>query len=98
MQAACKAWSITADSVFDTSHNLCEQGYRITLKPDLYNNCFAAFIQQTSADGPNAGYILTGRGSTPFKALKQALYKHFEVMAQDWEPFAGRERGAELDD
>jgi hypothetical protein len=97
-QASCKAWSIDASALFDGILKMCEVGYRFTLKYDHYSKAYACFVQQTEDKGKNSGYILTARGSTPEKAVKQALYKHYEVMAGDWEDFGERSKLDEIDD
>jgi len=97
-QAACKAWSLTSESAFHALLGLLDEGYRVTLKFDDYSDSYASFMQQQAAEGVNYGFTLTGRGSTPEKALKQLLYKHFEVMGELWEQFAGAPRGSEIDD
>lgn len=98
-QAACKAWPVSADALFQSVLGLVERGYAITLKWDTYSDSHAAFMRFVGQGEPeNAGLILTGRGSTPEKALKQMLYKHFEVMAEVWEFFVTRRSAEEIDD
>jgi hypothetical protein len=95
---ACKAWNCDEVAAFHALHGLADAGYSVTLKYDTYSEAYASFMQQKGDEGPNSGFTLTGRGSTPYKALKQLLFKHFEVMAQTWEPFSGHEKASEIDD
>ncbi len=97
-QASCKAWNVSADALLQSVLGLAEQGYSVTLKWDTYSQAHSAFMRLAGGTGPNEGLILTGRGSTPEKALKQLMYKHFEVMHEAWEDFSGGRRGAEIDD
>jgi len=77
---------------------LNEGGYNVSHKWDEYNQCFSCFISPTAACPANQGYILTGRGSTPVKAFKQACYLHWQIFDGDWsEHYISRERG-EFDD
>jgi len=70
-------------------------GYKINTKRDDYNDCFAAFI--IPGDGAdNQGYILAGRGGTPYRAVAQGLYKHSVIFRGTWVPAAPL-RGAEDD-
>lgn len=97
-QAACKAWKMDADASFNAIHTMVDCGYSFTLKFDTFSDSYAAFCSQKAPEGENAGFILTGRGSTPEKALKQLFYKHFEVMAERWEQFAVSRSAREIDD
>ena len=97
-QSACKAWEVTSDALVDAIDRLADDGYRVTVKWDTYSASFMCSLQQIHDDGRNKGYILTGRGSTGCKALKQVLFKHYTVMQEDWQEFAGFDRKAEIDD
>lgn len=93
----CKAWSLDGDDTFTAMLPLLDEGYSFTIKFDRYSDCYACFIQIRGApDHPHAGLILTGRGSTPHKAVKQALFKHQAVDAT-WVQYAERRLPA-LDD
>lgn len=95
--AACKATSFSYEDAWTQAQELAESGYRITVKFDDYSEAYAAFISAPQK-GVNAGLILTGRGSSCFKALKQALFKHYTIMDGDWTGFAVRKQGVEIDD
>jgi hypothetical protein len=96
--AACKAWELDTDACFDALLKLCEAGYRVSLKWDDFSSAYGAFLQQTTAGEANFGYCLTGRGSSPYKACKQVLFKHFMVMGEIWESFADRKALEDIDD
>ena len=96
--AACKAWDVDESHVFDAIHKLCEGEYSFSLKWDSFSDCYACFVQFRGEDGPNKGFILTGRGSSPFKAAKQALFKHYQLLDCLWEEFAERKLVVEIDD
>lgn len=95
---ACKKWEVSEADCLEAVLRLADNGYVVTLKYDDYSEAYSCFVRQSKDDGPNFGYILAGRGSSPYKALKQALFKHYTVMAEDWEEFAGFDRRAEIDD
>ena len=96
--AECKAWEISEADCFDAVLKLCEAGYRLSLKWDDFSSAYAAFLQQGVEGEPNFGYVLSGRGTSPFKAAKQALFKHFRVMDAKWESFADRKALDDIDD
>src|SRR5215813_12431100 len=67
-QAQCKAWEMDEAGVFDAIHKETGNGYTFSLKWDSYSQSYACFMQQKTENGANSGFILTGRGSSPFKA------------------------------
>lgn len=77
---------------------LVEAGYRISIKYDEYNSAYAAFMQQMDSRGENFGFILSGRGSTPLKAVRQVLYKWSVVPGGDLAQFQRGKRREEFDD
>jgi hypothetical protein len=75
-KAECKAteWSLEiADSHLI---RLSESGYAVSLKWDGFHKCCAAFLTTKDEKSPNFNLCLSGRGSSPMKALKQLMYKH----------------------
>lgn len=81
----------TIDSLDNALNDLLADGYKITLRYDERNDCFAAWlIAPTKSE--NSGYILSGRGSTPHKALKQAAYIHYAVLEKMWGADHGQDR------
>lgn len=97
-QKECKAYVITEPELFDRLSALITDGYRFGVSLDRDDRTFSAFMQARTSEGPNAGYILTGRGSTAFKALKQLLYKHFVCLDGSWETWAERNGDDLIDD
>jgi hypothetical protein len=98
LQAACKAWELSGEEALDLAHKLCGQGYKFVLKQDIRNNCYACFMSTDLPQHDHANMVLAGRGSTPFKALKQTLYKHFTCLEQDWLGHVTRGGETEIDD
>lgn len=78
-RAECKKWSPTLVELDDEILKMNEELYTISLKYDDYNSCYSCNITMPDVKHANYNLCLTGRGSTPFKALKQALYKHHSV-------------------
>jgi hypothetical protein len=64
-------------------------GYKLTVKWDAFTEAYAAWLVAPEGHETNAGMILSGRGSSPMKALRQVLYIHVEVCRGDWRPLRG---------
>lgn len=79
-----KAQPLDALVLDDLAVKLVEADYRVSLKWDDRNECHACYIQRVGLEGDNVGAILTGRGSSPLKALRQALFKHFVALEEQW--------------
>lgn len=95
---ACKGWLFAEDQAFSSMLELCDTGYKITFRADDYNGGYACWILPSKDDPYNAGLILTGRGSSSYKAFKQAYYKHAVLFDEQW-PRDGDQRGdTEIDD
>jgi hypothetical protein len=95
---ACKDWDENEESLFAHMVSLCDVGYKITFRLDEYNGGFGCWLLPAKDDPDNSGLILTGRGSAPWKAFKQALYKHYVLFTEQW-PRDGDRRGTgEIDD
>lgn len=81
--ASYREWRNDLENVLNLWLELVEAGYRVNSKYDDYSSACAVFIIPTEST-ENGGYILTGRGSTPYRALTEALYKHSEILHGDW--------------
>jgi hypothetical protein len=94
----CKAWILSLEDYDAALGRLIEAGYKTTLSYDNFRHCYTASIVPTKDAKDNQGYILTGKGSTATKALKQALYIHFYVMGESWASYSTAQSVEELDD
>lgn len=75
----------------------CDAGYSFSIRYDAYSEAFACFVSTKKEDDDNFGCILTGRGSEPLKALRQALYKHWRLAECQWNRI-DRSLNFEIDD
>lgn len=96
--AELKAQPNDANKLFASLEGLINDGYKLTVKYDERNECFASFLFAPDDGGANSGFILTGRGSSCVKAVKQLLYKHFVCLPNGWSEFAERPTGMVIDD
>lgn len=78
-----RRWRADIETVDLAWREACEDGYKFSAKYDDYNSAFAVFMLP-GPDSENAGFILTGRGGTPLRALCECLFKHSEVLGGDW--------------
>jgi len=97
-QARCKAWQFDLDTLSDALLRLADSGYVVSCKFDTYSEAHSAFLRQAVPDGENAGYILSGRGSSPLKALKQVIFKHFVLFEQSWAQYSTPKITEDYDD
>jgi len=96
-QAECKGWDVPSDDLWKEVSALVDDGYSVSVKFDTFSEAYASFVRGGNTDGdPNSGLVLTGRGSTPAKAIKQAVFKHKKLGGQ-WGEFAEK-RASFLDD
>lgn len=94
----CKGWEYSESDAFDALLKLQDAKYKVTFRWDEYGQCYGCWLLPDKTDPDNAGLILTGRGTTPFKALKQVCFKHYMVFSGAWpKPSADRMR-PEIDD
>lgn len=97
-QASCKAWSFTGDDASDALDKLVQASYKITFRFDERNNCPACWIIAEKENVMNPNMILSGRGSTPIKAFKQACFKHFILFEGVWGEYVRKKETEEIDD
>ncbi len=97
-QAICKQWEQSEEDCLVLLNTLTENRYKITFRWDDYNECQACWILPDKENADNSGLILTGRGSVAWKALKQALFKHYQLFEGVWSRETDRRGGKEIDD
>lgn len=97
-KAACKQWTFDTEAYDNEVGKLIQSGYKLTVSWDGFRSCYTASIVPTADAKDNQGFILTGKGSTPVKAAKQALYIHFYVMGENWAEYSTAGGREELDD
>ena len=86
----CKAWQLDDSSLLLELLALVDDGYTVTARYDTFSDAYACWVQVRGDDSHvNNGLILSGRGSTPAKAIKQAIFKH---RAMDGDCRANSER------
>lgn len=98
-RAACKAWIEDLNDLDNYTRAANEEGYRFSLKYDERSKAYACFMSAYGdAAKINGGFMNTGRGSSPFKALRQVLYKHLVIFDKEWGGYAEAVDWSEIDD
>lgn len=78
-----RLWRDDLETVIVLWTELVEGGYRVNTKYDDYSSACAAFIIPDE-QSDNSGFILTGRGGNAYRAVSEAIFKHYEVLHGDW--------------
>ena len=64
---------------------LMEDGYKTTLSYDDYQSCHqASMTPKANLKLEHEGWLLVGRGSTPWRAICNLLYKHLVMLKGSW--------------
>ena len=77
---------------------LLEEEYAVSISYDDYSSAFMCLLRPKFTDNVNAGYLLSGRGSTPLKAVRQVAYIHWSVFDRDWGAHYQAKGKPEIDD
>lgn len=93
-----KAWNPDAEEIDDLETEIIQEHCKITRSYDDFAECYSCSIVPTAKHKTNYGYILVGKGSTPLKAFKQAVYIHKQIFAGDWSTYSKGGRAEDLDD
>ena len=97
-QVACKAASISMDDMSSYLQRYMEAGYKLSVRYDERTEAIAAWLIAPDEGDQNAGLILSGRGSSAMKAVKQLLWKDAECVHGEWFKFTGPSRSVDIDD
>lgn len=93
-----KNHELTLPELSDWLLMLCSDGYGISFRYDDRNECYAAYMSRRDTEHRNSGLMLSARGSSPVKALKQLCYKHFVGLDGDWSEWGEQPRKLGIDD
>jgi hypothetical protein len=89
-----KKWAATTLPLLgDVIDKLLDDGYKLSAKYDSYSDAYACFIQATSPDNRNTGFILTGRSRSGSMAILAAVYRHYVLFEGDWPTDVTRKDG-----
>lgn len=81
----CRKYCVEAAELWEKVQQLVDSQmvFKVAIEPQ--NDCYACYISgHWRLNQIDARWTLTGRGSTWEKAVRQALYMHFEILGGDW--------------
>lgn len=81
---AIKNSAVTPEDVLDFVTQQSEAGYRISHKYDDFSEAHAVYCQPLDDDHENSGLVMSGRGSSAFKALRQLMWKFSRCPDGQW--------------
>lgn len=80
-----KLWREDGCDLENLTLKCAEDGYKLTLSYDDYNRTHqAVMMPKVGIDHDCEGYMLTGRGGNPIRALAQLMYKHWVMLEGYW--------------
>lgn len=80
-----RVWCQEAAELWEQVARLLDSQYQFKVSYDKNNDCYACYISgHWQLNKPDAAWTLTGRGSSWEKALRQALWIHWERFGGDW--------------
>jgi hypothetical protein len=80
-----KRWAQDADELWEKIAQLLDSQFQFKVAYDKNNDCYSCYISgHWQLNKPDASWTLTGRGSSWEKAVRQALWIHFERFGGDW--------------
>lgn len=81
----CRQWITSGEQLLEIMQQLCDDKFTLKVGYEPRNDCYAAYISgHWVQNKPDAKWTLSGRGSTASNAIRQALYKHYEILKGDW--------------
>lgn len=83
-KAHVKEHLLGSSDILDKLEDLCREGYKISVSFDERSDAVGAFMTRVSQGDPHTGWTLTARAPFAVAALTVLLYKHFEMLKEDW--------------
>jgi len=96
-KAALREFAAEMDDLDEFIKDILTDGTKLTMKDDERNSCYVVFAFAPEGSD-NGGYILTGRGGTPTRAMRELLYKDRILLDHVWESYHNRSRADGDDD
>lgn len=70
--------------IFEMMMHAIEAGFNLSCKWSDFEGCHTAFLIATDKNKELKGWLLSGRGSTPFSAIAGVLFRHFVLFEENW--------------
>lgn len=80
-----REWCTEAADLWEQIARLLDSQYQFKCAYDKNNDCYACYVSgHWQLNKPDAKWTLVGRGSSWEKAVRQALWIHFEGLSGEW--------------
>lgn len=79
-----KSEKVNVASVFKSLGNLVEQGYKVSISRDDRADCVGAYLTAPRNGSGDPVKCLSARGPSIDACLMVLLYKHYEILQEDW--------------
>lgn len=89
---AVKKWDPKFEITMDALDRLVSDGYKLSIAQDTYHDCVGAFLSFPKPGHKHSGLCLTARGPSYLQALKVLVYKHYQVLQEDWGAIVDQKR------
>lgn len=98
-KVAFKAWASenSGDGMFDLMLKVLEDGFNLSCKWSDFEGCHTAFLISTDKNPKLKGWLLSGRGSSPFGAIAGVLFRHIVLFDGSWPTREDRQRARDDD-
>ena len=85
-----KKWDVKYESTMDGLDRMLNDGYKVSIVRDAQHDCMSIFATCTDKNNPNSGFCLTARAPGFLDALKVLVFKHFDVLQEQWDDGTGQ--------
>jgi hypothetical protein len=81
-------WCNTPEELWEQVARLLDSQMQFKVSYDKNNDCYACYISgHWQLNKPDSNWTLTGRGSSWDKAVRRALFIHFELLGGNWSEY-----------
>jgi len=78
-------WCLSAEELWEQIARLLDSQFQFKVAYDKNNDCYACYVSgHWQLNKPDANWTLVGRGSSWEKAVRRALWIHFEALSGEW--------------
>jgi hypothetical protein len=79
-----KSLKFEPKGALESLERLVEDGFKLTFSRDAKNDCVGAYLTSPKESESDPQLCLSARGPTLTSAIMVLLYKHFELLGEDW--------------
>jgi len=86
-----KKEKVNEPAIFKSLDNLVEQGYKFSLSRDRRADCIGCYITAPRESDDEPVRCLSARAPTVAASIMVLLYKHYEMLQEDWTGAVGKD-------